>query len=196
MSQGRTGRAGALGVWSWLHPGAGSWLSRVLRPRASIGHAQASCRVAQCQPKASLAYMCTQRVPCGLPSSNVQCGQALGSRHRQGPGRGYPGRGTHAGSGVRQTRIRVSVVWSWVSPFTSPCLMGTLLCGHKEDNAQHIVGTLKKWRVPEVLSSPGEPVSRRGLAGHGPRQLPKSQSPRNPRSRRRRHYRAFAGSAD
>lgn len=107
---------------------AGSILG--LRPGAlSVSHARASCRVAQGRPKASPAC-----APRGCPVASPVPASSVARLWAQGTGwaRGgcYPGRGTHAGSGVRQTWIHVSGASSWVSPFAAPRLRSSpVKCG-------------------------------------------------------------------
>lgn len=147
-------------------------------------------RSAECQPHPSLLQgrprptkgfpgMCPQRVPCGLPGSSIQCGQALGSRHRLGPGGLLPGqrdpRRLRSETDL-DSRLRCVVLGeSLRCPSTQvlACKMRTFLCRREGDDAQHVAGTLKTRRVPAVLSSPGEGS---GWARPSPVQQPKSHS--------------------
>lgn len=165
----------------------------------------------ECQPRPSLLQgrprptkgfpgMCPQRVPYGLPGSNIQCGQALGSRHRLGPGGLLPGqrdpRRLRSETDL-DSRLRCIVLGeSLRCPSTQvlACKMRTFLCRHEGDDAQHVAGTLKTRRVPAVLSSPGEGS---GWARPGPVQQPKSHSRgRKPGPRGPWPSRGFAGSVD
>lgn len=124
--------------------------------------------------------MCPQRVPCGLPGSSIQCGQALGSRHRLGPGGLLPGqrdpRRLQSETDL-DSRLRCIVLGeSLRCPSTQvlACKMRTFLCRREGDDAQHVAGTLKTRRVPAVLSSPGEGS---GWARPGLSRIPAGGSP-------------------